>query len=88
MCWFCGEYLIPRICITIIGFFLIILCCLACCPITIVINYKRIRGCINACLYKKAKIVPIPIALETQYYNSTHSTAVEIPTAEVIVIYE
>ena len=86
MCWFCGEYLIPRIGITLIGIFVIVLCCLSCCPVTIADYYKRIKGCINACLYKKAKIVPIPVALETSYYNRTSSIAVEVPVAEVLVV--
>ena len=88
MCWFCGEYLIPRIGITLIGIFVIVLCCLSCCPVTMKEYFKRINGCINACLYKKAKIVPIPIAVEAPYYNRSESMAVEIPTAEVIIIYE
>ena len=88
MCWFCGEYLIPRIGITIIGIFTIILCFLSCFPVTIKDYCKRIRGCVNSCFYKKATIVPLPMALEAPYHNRTETTAVEIPTAEVIVIYE
>jgi len=86
MCWFCGEYLIPRIGITLIGIFVIVLCCLSCCPVTTMTWFEIIKGCINACLYKKAKIVPIPMAITVPYHNRTSSIAHEVPTAEVLVV--
>ena len=75
-----------RIGITLIGIFVIVLCCLSCCPVAMKDWFERIKGCINACLYKKAKIVPIPMALETSYYNRTSSVALEVPVAEVLVL--
>ena len=71
---------------SIIGIFVIVLCCLSCCPVAMKDWFERIKGCINACLYKKAKIVPIPMALETSYYNRTSSVALEVPVAEVLVL--
>ena len=76
MCWFCGEYLIPRIGITLIGIFTIILCFLACFPVTIQDYCKRIRGCVNSCFYKKATIVsvheqvPVVKKGDTIYYDA------------------
>lgn len=89
MCWFCGEYLIPRIGITVIGIFVIVLCCLSCCPSSIEC-LKRIKGCVKycyyGCIYKKATVVPIPMAIAVPYHNRTSSIAREIPTLEVVVL--
>ena len=89
MCWFCGEYLIPRIAIICLLFMLIALCCIQCCPSGIE-GIKRIKGCIKycyyGCIYKKATVVPIPMAIATPYYNHTSSIAHEVPTMKVVVV--
>jgi hypothetical protein len=91
MCWFCGEYLIPRIVIVCLMTFVVIMCCIQCCP-AIFDYFKRIKGCIKYCyygwIYNNATVVPIPMAIATPYYNRPNSVAVDVPTVEVVVVWE
>jgi hypothetical protein len=89
MCWFCGKYLISRIAITCLMVMLTALCCIQCCPSSIE-GLKRIKGCVKycyyGCIYKKATVVPIPMAIAAPYHNRISSIAREIPTIEVVVV--
>jgi len=84
-----GEYLIPRIAIICLMVMLTALCCIQCCPSGIE-AIKRIKGCVKycyyGCIYKKATVVPIPMAIATPYYNRADSIAVGVPTLEVLVL--
>ena len=86
MCWFCGQYLAARIVIIIILIFIIILCCISCYK-----DYgKNIISCLVVCfnyvLYKKAKVFPVQLAIETNIPINT--VAIPIKTHTVIIVNE
>jgi len=68
--------------------FTIIICCRGC-----LTDYgKRIGGCIKscyyACIYKKATIVPFPIATEILCPTPIDAVARPLPTLDVVVVWE
>ena len=86
MCWLCGQYLAGRIVVIIIMVFIIILCFISCYR-----DYgKNIIGCLGSCcnyiLYKKAEVVPIQLAVETNIPINT--VAIPIKTTIAIIVNE
>ncbi len=86
MCWLCGQYLAGRIVVIIIMVFIIILCFISCYR-----DYgKNIIGCLGTCLnyilYKKAKVFPVQLAIETNI--PINAVAIPIKTHTVIIVNE
>jgi len=86
MCWLCGQYLAGRIMVIIIIVFIIILCFISCYK-----DYgKNIIDCLVVCcnyvLYKKAKVFPVQLAIETNI--PINAIAIPIKTNTVIIVNE